>query len=193
MNTYRFVLFLHIASAVLLIGGSVAGILVRAAVRRCATLHEGRTLLALGRPLSIMNPMSALTLMGTGVYLSSVGRWWATPWVLVALVMWVVNTFIARAAVGGTVERLAEHLASGDGPMTVEADALRNSTAWTIGGDLLVAHDLGSLLLMTLKPSLAPSLWVMALAVGVVLVMARLRRLGAPSVSDWPAGAAPVE
>jgi len=184
MNGYRFILFLHIASAVLLIGGSVAGILVRSAVRRCSTTREVAAVLALGRPLSIMNPLSAFALLGTGIYLASMGRWWTTPWVLTAVLTWVINVVVAKGVVGRVVQCLTEHVGRvGEEPVTHDVDIVRRSAAWTVGGDLLVANDLAILFLMTFRSSLVESLATVAVAGGVPLGLTWLRvaqrRLGA--------------
>lgn len=194
MNTYRFVLFLHIASAVLLIGGSLAGLLARSAVRRCVTARDVAVVLALGRPLSVMNPLSAFSLLGSGIYLASVGHWWTTPWVLVAVVMWMANVAIAKGLVGPVITRLAEQVgAGGGGPLTRDAHVFRRSIAWTFGGDLLVAHDVAILLLMTLRLPWVESLWTLALADGVVLALVWIRGLRSAAGTPTIAGANRVE
>lgn len=143
MNAYRLVLFLHIASAALLIGGSLAGILFRSAVRRSSTPREIAAVLALGRPLSVMNPLSAFSLLGTGIYLTSMGRWWTAPWVLVAMLTWVVNVVIAKGAVGRAVERLAGRVGTTvEGRLDPDLDMVRPSVAWTVGEEKAAVPEL---------------------------------------------------
>lgn len=166
MSAYVMVVFVHIATAVLLLGTSILGEpAVRAAARRATDPRDLRALLTVGRPMAVISPVSALALLGSGAYLASVARFWTLGWVQVAAVFWVVNCIVAVAVVKPAVGRVAAAAAdSSTSAIGPELDRLRWSKAWTLGVDLLAANDAAVLYLMTLKPGLAGSLAVVIMA-----------------------------
>jgi uncharacterized membrane protein len=165
MNTYAIILFLHILSAAALVGGSiVAASLVRVGARRARTYDELRAVLSLGAPLRILNPATALALLGTGVYLASLLHWWALAWVRMGATIWIVNVLIAAWVVGPHMGRLAAETVGRDGPVTGTADRLRWAARWTVGSGVLMANDVAVILIMVLKPALGASLLIVAAA-----------------------------
>jgi hypothetical protein len=62
----------------------------------------------------------------------------------------------------------AEATTALDGPVGQQLDAVRRSSRWVFGGDLLMANDAAMLYVMTMKPALTPSLLVVAVAILVV-------------------------
>jgi hypothetical protein len=177
MGLYELIVFVHSAAAVALLSGSVvASPGVRAAVRRARTMAEMRAYLAIGRPLLVLEPVSALVILITGVYLSSVATFWTQAWVQVAVAFWVVNSVVAGAVVKPHISRIAIQAATQpDGPVGEQVDALRWSPRWSFGGDLIMANDAAMLYVMTMKPGLVGSLAVVA---GTVLVVAAARAIG---------------
>jgi len=170
MNTYVIILFLHILSATSLVGGSiVAAPLIRAGARRARTYEELRASLSLGAPLRFINPMAALGLMATGVYLATLLHWWGLGWVQVALTAWVVNVLVAARVVGPLVGRLAIETIDRYGPVSDATDRIRRSMRWTLASNVLIANDAAVLLLMVLKLPLASSIVVVALAHALLL------------------------
>lgn len=166
MSSYTLVVFIHIAAAVALLGTSVVGEpIVQAAARRAPTVSDLRAQLAVGRPMAVVSPIAALILLGSGVYLTSIGRFWSLGWVQVATAFWVVNSVVAVALVRPAIQRVAAEAARGTelaiGP---RLDALRWSRSWTVGGDLLAVNDAAMLYLMTVKPSLGGSLTIVIVA-----------------------------
>jgi hypothetical protein len=69
----------------------------------------------------------------------------------------------------------AEATTALDGPVGQQLDAVRRSSRWVSGGDLLMANDAAMLYVMTMKPALTPSLLVVAVA---ILVVAAVRPAG---------------
>jgi hypothetical protein len=173
MSLYLLIVFVHVAAAVALLSGSVvASPAVRAAVRRAGTTQELRAFLAVGRPLSVLNPVSALLVLGSGVYLASVARFWNLGWIQVAVAFWLVNSATAGVFVKPAITRVAAEAANAPvGPVGERLDQLRWSLRWSFGGDLLLANDVAMLFLMTMKPSLAESLLAVVLANVVVLTL----------------------
>jgi len=165
LSSYVLFVFIHIASAVLLLGTSILGEpAVRAAARRATEPRDVAAFLTVGRPMTVISPVAALLLLGSGAYLASVAHFWTLGWVQVATVFWVVNCVVAVAVVKPALGRVAaEAAASSTVGIGRELDRLRWSKAWTWGVDLLAANDAAVLYLMTLKPGLGGSLAVVVL------------------------------
>jgi uncharacterized membrane protein len=173
MGLYELIRFLHVVAAVALLSGSVvASPAVRAAVRRATTMQEMRAYLAIGRPLLVLEPVSAIVLLATGVYLTSTAGFWALGWIQVSLAAWVVNAGVAAALVKPAISDLAAIVNSRDGEVEPQLDALRWSDRWSIGGDVLLANDAATLYLMSMRPDLAGALM---LVIGAHLVISVVR------------------
>ena len=167
---YELVVFVHVAAAVALLSGSIVGSpAVRAAVRRSRTTQEVRAYLAIGRPLQVLEPLSAVTVLASGIYLTSVANFWSLGWVQLAVAAWLMNAAVAVAMVKPAMKAVAEQAAMApDGRVEHHLDALRWSRYWSLGGDLLLANDAAMLWLMTLQPDFAGSLLAVAVAILVV-------------------------
>jgi hypothetical protein len=174
MGLYELMVFLHVVAAVALLSGSVlASPAVRAAVRRAQTTQEMRAYLAIGRPLLVLEPVSAILLLATGVYLTTTAGFWALGWIQASLAAWVVNAGVAATLVKPAISGLAAVVkTSPDGDVGPHLDSLRWSDRWSIGGDMLLANDAATLYLMVVKPDLAGAL---ALLVGANLVISGVR------------------
>jgi hypothetical protein len=170
MDLYELVVLVHIGAAFSLLSGSViASPHVRRVVRRARTVQEMRAYLAIGRPLLILEPVSAVVVLASGVHLTSVAHFWTQGWVQVAVAFWVVNSVVAATLVKPAIGRLASQaVTSPDGPVGNDLDAFRWSLRWSFGGDLLMANDATMLYLMAMKPGLAGSLLAVAAANVVV-------------------------
>lgn len=171
MNLYMLVVFAHITAAAVLVGGSmIAAPVVRAAVRRAQTPQELRASLAVGRPLSVVDPVAAVAVLASGLYLASVAHWWSVAWVQIATALWVLNSITASVVVKPAVQRLAAQAgAAVDGAIDERLNALRWSRRWTLGVDLLLANDAAVLFLMVMKPG--PTGSILAVVVVNALVL----------------------
>lgn len=187
MNLYELLVFVHVAAAVALLSGSViASPSVRAAVRRARTTQEMRAYLAIGRPLQLLEPASAMVVLATGIYLTSAASFWSQGWVQVATAFWLVNAVVAGTMVKPVTSLVAAQAeASADGPVGHDLDTLRWSARWSLGGDLLLANDAAMLYVMTMRPELAGSLLVVA-AANIIVAVARVVRRGLrhPGIAD---------
>lgn len=178
MNLYDLFVFVHIASAVLLVGSSVmASPGVRAAIRRARTTGEVRAYLALARQLLVLEPAAALVVLASGIYLTSVANFWSQGWVQAAVASWLLNSVIAGVMVKPAISRVAAGATAADGPVGDHLDALRWSRRWSVGGDALMANDAAMLYLMTMKPELAGSL-LAVIAANATVAAARASRYG---------------
>jgi hypothetical protein len=174
MDLYALIVFVHVAAAVALLSSSVvASPGVRAAVRRAKTTQEIRAYLAIGRPLLILEPASALVVLASGLYLTNVANFWTQGWVQVSIAFWIVNALVAGAMVKPAIGRVAAEAArASDGPVGHDLDDLRQSPRWSLGGDLLMATDAAILYVMTMKPELAGAVLVV---IGTILFVAAAR------------------
>jgi uncharacterized membrane protein len=174
MNLYQLLVFVHVAAAVTLLSGSIVGSpAVRAAVRRARTTQEMASYLAIGRPLLLLEPVSALAVLASGIYLTNVGNFQSQGWVQVAAVIWLVNAIVAGALVKPALKAVATATAAQpDGAVSSRLNTLRWSRRWSAGGDLLLANDAAVLYLMTMKPELAGSI-VLVAVVNLLVVAAR--------------------
>ena len=179
MGLYDLSVFLHVAAAVTLLSGSViASPAVRAAVRRAQTTQELRAYLTIGRPLLVLEPVSAIVILATGVYLTSAANFWDLGWVQVAVAAWLLNLGAAVTMVKPAISRIAAAAtASQDGEVGHHLNAMRWSDRWSIGGDVLLANDAAALYLMTMKPDLAGALVIVVVA-NLVVSGARATRHG---------------
>jgi hypothetical protein len=191
MRWYTLVVFVHSAAAVALLAGSVIGSpAVRAAAGRAATAQELRAYLGLGGPLLVLEPVAALLVLASGIYLTAFWGW-SPGWIQVAVGLWVLNLAVAAALVHPAHKRIAQAAAAaGDEPVGPQLHALRSSPRWLLGGDVLMANDAAVLFLMVAKPGLAGSLATAAgvniLVLAVRLVSSRVRRSAASVAAASP-------
>ena len=174
MGLYEVMVFVHVAAAVALLSGSVvASPAVRGGVRRAGATQEIRAYLALGGPLLILEPASAVVVLASGIYLTSVAEFWAQGWVQSAVAFWGVNAVVAGLVVKPAIGQIAAAAATAaDGPVDQHLDTLRTSSRWSVGGDVLMANDVAMLYVMTMKPELAGSLLAVA---GTMMAIAGVR------------------
>lgn len=176
--THLTLLALHIAAAMLLVGGSAAARLADAAIGSAADLSALRGALdALGRAARL-NPVFAIVLLLTGAALGS--GWWGTTWFWVAVAGWAVNTLLAARVVVPAQRALQLAVErAGRGPVPAEVDALRRRRMPAIARDAMLGLDVGILLLMVSKPSAGAAVpWPLAAAalsvtIGQLLPIAR--------------------
>lgn len=162
-SPYAFMVFVHVASAVALVGQSLGAPLIHARVRGARTLAELRLWLDFARQSARWNPPAALVLLGSGLYLGSAG-WWRQPWFQVAVAAWLLNTLLAARLVKPAAAALGAAAArAGDGPVPDDMDALRRRKAWA-AARVMLANDLAILYVMIDKPSLIQTLVIVALA-----------------------------
>jgi len=165
VSPYSLALFLHVAAASILLGGSVFAPFVRRALIAATTVGELRVWLGFARETSRANPAVSLVVLASGLFMGVEGGWWTDGWFMVAASAWLANALVAvlviqRAAmvVGSAAARCR------DNQVSDEVDRLRRSARWTLAADFLQANDLAMVYLMFNKPS--------ALASGALLVTA---------------------
>jgi hypothetical protein len=187
-SIYSSVVFVHALAAIVLMGSSLSFIFTRRAIRSAGTVQELRGWLAFARSSAAANPVAALALLATGVYLGSQG-WWTQPWFFVALALFFLDVLYAvrRAhAAGAELRQAAGEAPAGAVPEAL--DRLRWSTGLDTPHDVLLASDLAVLFIMFVKPGLAgcaAALAVAAVAVSIAHVRRRAgRQAGIPLAAE---------
>lgn len=185
LSIYTLVLFAHLMSAIVLMGSGLVAPLAHRFVREARTLADLRRWLDFGRRSSKWNPIAALVLLGSGIYLGSIG-WWAQPWFYVAIGAWVLNAALAGGVVGRTASVLDQAAArAGDGPVPPSVDALRRSRGWEAAHGAMLGSDVAILYVMMAKPGLTGSVGLVIVAIALALGVSWLRgKKGTVTFSD---------
>lgn len=183
-EVYSLVVFAHVLAAVALVGHSLSSPIARAMLKEAATVEDVRRIVALEGRMSRSNPLVALVLLGTGIYLGSAG-WWYFGWFYLSIALWVVNSLLAARVVGPWAGALAAATAEGQGRVSSRIDALRRSKTVSVAAQVMLANDIGLLFVMMNKPSLVASAAVLA-ALNAALVAFVLvpRRAQVPELSE---------
>ena len=165
------ILYLHILSATLLVGSSVASRLARRVVLGAADLASLRAAAEVVRCISLANPGLAIILLASGLYLGSVGFWHAA-WFWAAVAAWLINSLLAVGVVGPAGRRLGLAAAgAGDGTIPADVAALRRARAPAVAADVMIGLDLAVLLLMIAKPAAALAILCLPAGVGLMLML----------------------
>jgi pimeloyl-ACP methyl ester carboxylesterase len=185
LSVYPMVLFAHVLAAVFLVGHSLGAPLILRYIRTAPSCSALRTWLEFAHNASKWNLLVALVLLGSGIYLGSIG-WWTQPWFYVAAGAWVANSVLAKAGIERTTVAMALAAARAvDDRVPAEADRLRQSAGWRLALAGMIGNNLAILYVMFNKPTLAASLAVVALFNIVTLGTSLLRsRAGATDTAD---------
>ena len=178
MSAYDGAVFVHVAAAITLVSSSVIiSPRLRTAIRHAASTQEIRSYVTVGRPLHLLEPVSGVAVLITGIYLTTVANFWALGWVQISVVCWLLNAVIAGVVVNPVLVRLAAMTATPiDGAIAPGLDATRRSGRWVAAGDALAANDAAMVYLMTMKPELAASVLVVVASNAVVSSLRSMRR-----------------
>lgn len=174
ISLYPAVLFVHISSAIALIGGSLVAPHIRTLIADASTVAELKTGLLLARRAARFNPLLAIVLLATGLYMGSLG-WWHQPWFVVAFGGWWVNFLLATLVVKRNAIAIRQAaLQEGEG-LSERVDRLRRSRGWMIAARVMLGVDFSLLYLMLNKPGLAGSLAVVGVAVTALVAPCLVR------------------
>lgn len=187
MSLYAVVVFVHVVSAIALVGATLFDPLFGAGVRRAETtegLREwARVWLGTGQWAGRAAPVTFLS----GLYLAFAGDWWGSGWLEVSLGLFVLAGVGALGFLEPAGKRLvAAAEAAPDGPIGTDLDALRHDRRSHVVESYLLPGDLTIVFLMTTKPGASGAL----VAVGVAaLAGTALLRLPATTRADRIAAA----
>lgn len=193
MTLYGSALFLHIISAILLVGGTAWLHVAVGFVRRSSTVAAAQAHVAyIAAVNKALMPIAMLTL-APAIYLAFAGDWWGAGWPVVSLVLFSVAGVTAGTVVDPATAKLVERIqAVPDGPMTPQIGASLADPRLTMATWVLAGADLAIVALMTNKPGYVGSVAVatVGLLIGTALGVRENRHAAAPAAPT--AGAAPA-
>lgn len=172
ISIYSTILVVHVLSAVVLIGSALHAPLARGLVRTAGSLDDLRRALEFSHRATTWNPLAALVLLASGIYLGSIG-WWSLAWFYVAVAAWIANLVLAVTVIQRTERAMATMAGTtGDGPLPPALDALRRGRVWHLAHAVMLANDLAMVYVMYTKPELSGSLLVVLAALAVAIGIA---------------------
>ncbi|HSG66802.1 MAG TPA: DUF2269 family protein [Gammaproteobacteria bacterium] len=162
------VLFVHIAAAAVLVGTSVITPMIGRRIASAPTRGELVSWLEAFGLVTRANPLFALVLLASGVWLGSAG-WWSQGWFAVSVAAWILSAGLAGGLVKPAATRVAAAAAANiDAPIDAELDALRHDRRWHAAERSLLASDVAILWIMIAKPDLVPSIAILAVAIAML-------------------------
>ncbi|HEU5163670.1 MAG TPA: hypothetical protein VFV54_11025 [Thermoanaerobaculia bacterium] len=172
---YEIIVFVHVLAALILIGSAFWSARLRTAVRAAATRAELAAFIGFAIRSTRINPLAALVLLGSGIYLGSYG-WWSAAWFYVAAGAWVANLLLAVLVVG-PAERAVLEAARRDGGEAIDGglDRARGRRSWDLAAAAMLANDLAMVWVMFNKPGLAGAILAVALFNAAFVAFALLR------------------
>jgi hypothetical protein len=168
MTLYGSALFVHVVSAILLVGGGACTHVAMTLVPRAGSVDGVRAhVLWLHVLVKALTPL-AVVVLATGLYLTFAGSWWGAGWPVVSLALFA----LAGAAAGGFIDpRVARLRAALDeareGPVTSELTGALTDPGLRLAGAILTGADVAIVFLMTNKPGWTGSLLVALVGVTI--------------------------
>ena len=175
MNTYHYVLYVHLLSLFVGIGAGAVLLACLFQLRAARTLEQAGPWGMMAGKVGKFFPIAILGLFGTGAYMTSDFWTWSTPWIDVGIAALVV--LLAQGA--GIAERTGHKLgaalgANGPGPLGPEARRMAlHPGLWVVEfSNLCIVF--GVVWNMTQKPGLGGSLAAVLIGYGVGAALALL-------------------
>jgi len=168
------ILFLHVLSAVSLVATSLLAPVMRAAILGAESLSALRRWAGYARTSARAGVVAGGVVLASGVYLAR-GRW-SEAWLVVAAILFGVNTVMALGITDAAGVRPARLTAARVGPMSPSVERLRRSRRSERAGDAVLANDVALLFLMVVQPKLTLTLAAIALSIATALAAGALRR-----------------
>ena len=178
MNTYHYVLYVHLLALFVGIGAGSVLLTCLFQLRAARTLEQAVPWGMVSGKVAKLFPVAILGLFGTGAYMTSDFWTWGTPWI----VLGIVGLVVLGAQGGGIAEHTAKKLqaammANGPGPLGAEARRMTlHPGLWVVELSNL-GLVLGIVWNMTEKPGWGGSIAALLVgyAVGAVLALAVTR------------------
>ena len=178
MNTYHYVLYVHLLSLFIGIGAGSVILACLLQLRAARTVEQAAPWGMIAGKLGKFFPVAIIGLFATGAYMTStsVSPWsWSTRWIDVAIAALVVLTIQGVGIAERTGHKLGAALqANGPGPLGPEARRMTlHPGLWVVEFSNL-GIVFGVVWNMTLKPGLGESLAAVLIGYGVGAVLALL-------------------
>ncbi len=163
---YRLALFVHILGAFGLIAALAIEAISLPGLRRAQRAEDARPWLTGMRVNRIVGPVSIVLILVTGLYMTATS-WGPQGWILVALGSLVLIAILGALLTGTRMARIGPRVFTTTGAIPAELAAMLQDPVLLVSARIRVALVIGVLFLMTVKPTLVPSL--IAIAVAAVL------------------------
>jgi len=174
VNTYHYVLYVHLLSLFVGIGAGAVLLACLLQLRAARTVEQAAPWGMMAGKVGKFFPIAILGLFGTGAYMTSKFWTWSTPWIVVAIAALVVLTVQGAGIAERTGHKLGAALqANGPGPLGPEARRMAlHPGLWVVEfSNLCIVF--GVVWNMTQKPGWGGSLAAVLIgyAVGAVLAL----------------------
>lgn len=181
MELYTLGKFTHIAAAIVLVGSYLAVPVVHGAMRGVADTRALRALARLQRQIVGASGPAAGLVLASGVYMTFAGWSFTTPWIVVALLLFVTNGALAMSVVDPHIKRLtAAAEERSEGPLDPALRELVHEGKVVGAMRIVVGVDVAIVSLMVFKPGTVGAVAVaasgLALGSGLALVASRRAR-----------------
>ncbi|HEU5214853.1 MAG TPA: hypothetical protein VFU30_04865 [Gaiellaceae bacterium] len=175
MNTYHYVLYLHLLSLFVGIGAGAVVLACLLQLRAARTVEQAAPWGMMAGKVGKLFPVAILGLFGTGAYMTSDLWTWSTRWIDVAIAALVVLTLQGAGIAERTGHKLGAALqANGPGPLGPEARRMTlHPGLWVVEFSNL-GIVFGVVWNMTLKPGFGESLAAVLIGYAVGAVVALL-------------------
>lgn len=173
MTFYSAVVFVHVVSAIVLVGSTFFAPFIGAGLRRTTTVEGVREWATVFRRIGQFAGKAAPVTLLAGIYLAFDGGWWGSGWLEVSLALFLLSGVGAMGVLDPAAARLIEAAeAAPDGPVPAELEAQRHDRRMATVEAFLLPGDVAIVFLMTNKPGFLGALTtaVVAALAGVVLL-----------------------
>jgi hypothetical protein len=185
-----FLLFLHILGGIGLFIGGVSELVALRFLLRAKSVEFLRAATALIRLALVVDPLSSLAVVVTGLYFVVTVWGWTVAWINVALVSFALITLLAPALQGRrflAIQRAVTR--TPDGPVPEDLRRLIQDPVLRVSVQSVLPLATGLLALMALKPMLVEAILIMgiALLLGIATALPTWRNTGHPDRRHTPA------
>jgi hypothetical protein len=160
---YHLALFLHIIGAFGLVAAMTFEVIGLQGLRRAVRTEDALMWLGVARVVQRLAPASLGLILVMGLYMMAT-TWGPMGWILVSLAGLVALGVIGGLLTGVRMARIGPAVGRSSGPLSDELRAALRDPVLVISIGTRLGIVLGIVLLMTLKPSLATSILIVALA-----------------------------
>jgi hypothetical protein len=184
VTVYSGVVFLHVVSAIVVVGSTFFSPLVGAGLRRASSTRSLQEWARLFQAMGQWAGKAAAVVLLTGLYLAFDGDWWGSGWLEVSLVLFTLAGVGAMGVLDPWAGRLVEAAeAAPDGPVGADLHAMRRDQRIETVEAFFLPLDATIVFLMTNKPGFTGAL----VAVGVALVVgSALQRIPHRATQEEP-------
>jgi hypothetical protein len=168
---HTFLLFLHTLGGIGLFIGAVCELIGLQLLLRAKTVEFLRAATSLTRIALVVDPLSSLLVVATGLYFVVTAWGWSVGWINVALINFALITLAAPALQGRRILVIQREVGcTADGPVPEELRQRIQDPVLRVSIQSVLPLATGLLALMILKPSLVEAMLIMvsALLVGVL-------------------------